>query len=170
MILLQVVMLLSLAFICYQDLVYRAVYWLCFPVLAGVMFMLKYKLSGLQEALTNAAYGLAFLLVQLLVLWSYFSIKNKKVINLTNDYLGWGDVLFLAALPFYLSPVNYILFYVASLIAVLLYTFVVASLKDKASNPHIPLAGLQAALLVLAMLVDFVSPKFMLYDDSWLYF
>ncbi|TCC97713.1 hypothetical protein EZ444_07295 [Pedobacter hiemivivus] len=170
MVLLQVVMLLCLAFICYQDLVYRAVYWLCFPVLAAVMFMSKYNLKGLQEAFINATYGISFLMVQLLILWSYFSIKNKKVINLTNDYLGWGDVLFLAAIPFYLSPVNYILFYVISLIAVLLYTIVVASLKGKTNNPHIPLAGLQAGLLVLVMLVDFVSPKFMLYDDSWLYF
>lgn len=170
MILLQIVMILCLAFICYQDLLYRAVYWFCFPLLAAVMFMLKYNLSGFQEALTQAGYGLAFLIVQLTILWIYFSIKKKTLINLTNDYLGWGDVLFLAAIAFYLSPASYILFYVISLIAVLLYTLLAARLSDKARNPHIPLAGLQAALLVLMVLADYVSPKFMLYDDSWLYF
>lgn len=169
MILLQIVMILCLAFICYQDLLYRAVYWFCFPVLAAVMFMLKYNLSGLEEALAQAGYGLAFLIVQLAILWIYFSIKKKTFINLTNDYLGWGDVLFLAAIACYLSPANYVIFYVISLIAVLLYTLTAALLSDKARNPHIPLAGLQAALLVLMMLIDYVSPKFMLYDDSWLY-
>lgn len=169
MILLQIVMILCLAFICYQDLVYRAVYWFCFPVLAVVMLMLKYNFSGLEEALTQAGYGLAFLTVQLAILWIYFSIKKKTLVNLTNDYLGWGDVLFLVAIAFYLSPASYIIFYVISLIAVLLYTLLAALLSDNARNPHIPLAGLQAALLVLMVLVDYVSPKFMLYDDSWLY-
>lgn len=170
MILLQVVMLLCLAFICYQDLLYRAVYWLCFPVLAMVLLMLKINLRGLSEGLTHVGYGLAFLLLQLLLVWIYFSVKNKKAINLTNNYLGWGDVLFLAVLPFYLSPVNYILFYLTSLIVVLMYTLIATAASHKVRNPHIPLAGLQAALLVLVILIDFVSPKFTLYDDSWLYF
>lgn len=170
MILLQIVIMLCLAFICYQDLVYRAVYWVCFPILSIIMFMLKFNLSGWQEGLSHAGYGLAFLLIQLFILWIYFSVKNRKAINLTDEYLGWGDVLFLITIAFYLSPVNYIIFYVVSLIIVLLHTIIGATLSSKERNPHIPLAGLQAALLALVMLVDFISTKFKLYDDSWLFF
>jgi len=170
MFLLQVVMMICLAFICYQDLEYRAVYWWCFPVLAVLMFTLKYKLSGLETTLNHAGYGITFFAFQLSILWAYFSIKNKEFVNLTNDYLGWGDILFLIAIAFYLSPGNYIVFYVASLIVVLLYTLIVMWLSNKDRNPHIPLAGLQAAILAILMLIDYTVPKFMLYDDSWLFF
>jgi len=170
MILLQVVVMFSLAFICYQDLMYRAVYWLCFPVLAILMFIIKYKFSGMEETLTHAGYSLVFLIFQLLVLWVYFSIKQKKAINLTGDYLGWGDILFLAAITFYLSPANYVVFYVVSLVVVLMYMLMAAQLTSSKKNLNIPLAGLQAALLCLLILVDEFSPKFMLYDDSWLSF
>ncbi len=169
MIFIYIVLIFCLAFICYQDLKYRAVYWFCFPVLAAIMFTLKFKLTGSLEALTQAAYGIAFLVVQLAILWIYFSLKKRSIINLTNDYLGWGDVLFLAAITCYLSPINFIIFYVVSLIAVLLYTLIATLLSDKSRNPHIPLAGLQAALLAPLMVFDFVYPNLMLYDDTWLY-
>lgn len=170
MLLLSILMGLCLAFICYQDLKYRTVYWWAFPVLALLMFSLKCSFSGWQEALIHTGYGMLFLSLQLAVLWGYFSIKNKKLINLTNNYLGWGDVLFLVAISCYLSPGNYVVFYVVSLLVVLVYILLTELLSGKQRNPHIPLAGLQAALLGLLMLVDYNSPKFMLYDDSWLSF
>lgn len=170
MILIHILILLNLALICYQDMRYRAVYWICFPVLAIVMFILKYNQSGINNALSDATYGILFLALQMLILWGYFSIKNKTLVNLTNDYLGWGDVLFLLALPFYLSPVNYILFYLGSLIAVLLYILITKAISQKAQNPHIPLAGLQAVLLLIVMTTDYFSSKLLLYDDSWILF
>jgi hypothetical protein len=170
MILLLIMVVFCLAFICYQDWLYRAVYWLCFPVLTILLFVLKYNSLGLEESLIHVGYGLAFLTFQLAILWTCFSIKRGKLINLTRDYLGWGDVLFLVAIAFYLSPGNYIIFYVISLIVVLLYTLLTGFLSAKTRNPHIPLAGLQAALLALLMLIDQFSSKFMLYDDSWLFF
>nr|WP_157247375.1 hypothetical protein [Pedobacter panaciterrae] len=130
--------------------------------------MLKYRLSGIQQTLTDAGYGLLFLTAQLFVLSIYFSARHKKIINITDNYLGWGDVLFLIAIPFYLSPVNYVLFYIVSLILVLLYAITTA--KITTNNKHIPLAGLQAALLGIAMIIDYLNPQLALYDDGWLYF
>lgn len=170
MFLIKFVMILCLAFICYQDLIYRAVYWWCFPLLAILLFILKYQFLGLGEILTHTGYGIGFLIIQLLMLWAYFSIRNRKVINLTSDYLGWGDILFLAAITFYLSPGNYVVFYVISLILVLVYTLILALFNDSTKKTHIPLAGLQAALLLVAILIDDRVSKFMLYDDSWLSF
>lgn len=168
MIWLQILILVFLAFICYQDMLYRAVYWWCFPILAVLMVLLKYNTSGIQQTLTDAGYGLLFLMVQIFILWIYFSAKHKKIINITDNYLGWGDVLFLIAIPFYLSPVNYVLFYIVSLILVLLYALATAKLIT--NNKHIPLAGLQAALLGIAMIMDYIISNLELYSDNWLYF
>lgn len=169
MIALKIATLACLVFIWWQDLRYRAVYWVCFPILAVLLFMLKYKYTGLNPILVDAGYATSFLLTQLFVLWIYFSIKNKRIVNLTENYLGWGDILFLISIVFYLSPVNYVFFYVLSLILVLLYVIIKAGLASK-EDKHIPLAGLQAALLAIAMSIDWFTNYITLYKDDWLYF
>lgn len=169
MILLQIIILICLAFIFYQDMRYRAVYWICFPVLAVMLLALKYSLAGFSEGLTDAGYGLLFLLIQLFFLWIYFSLKKKKIVNIASDYLGWGDILFLIAITFYLSPGNYVLFYISSLILVLIYAICGGYLQEKEENKHIPLAGLQAGLLGLLMVTDYLLQAFALYSDSWIY-
>lgn len=166
---LQTTILVGLAFVFYQDMRYRAVYWICFPILAFLLFGLKYSLTGLENGITEAGYGLLFLLIQLLLLWIYFSAKNRKLVNITNDYLGWGDILFLIVITFYLSPGNYILFYVGSLILVLIYALFIRYSGERNSNKHIPLAGLQAILLALLMGIDYLLNTFTLYSDGWIY-
>ncbi|NQX41317.1 hypothetical protein HQN84_20875 [Pedobacter steynii] len=158
---------MCLAFVFYQDMRYRAVYWICFPILAILLFGLKFSLTGFIDGLTEAGYGLLFLLIQLFFLWIYFSVKNKGMVNITNDYLGWGDILFLIAITFYLSPGNYVLFYISSLILVLIYALCTSSFQKE--NKHIPLAGLQAALLALLMMTDHLLSTFALYSDRWIY-
>jgi Flp pilus assembly protein protease CpaA len=168
MLLLSLFTLVCLGFICYQDMRYRAVYWICFPVLAVSLFLLKQQKAEWEESLTQTALGSLFFGIQLLVLWIYFSIKNKRFVNVTLNYLGLGDILFLFAIAFYLSPVNYILFYVGSLVIVLLYTLAQRILQKKASQ-EIPLAGLQALLLSLLMVLSLVKPSLKPYTDSWIY-
>lgn len=169
MIWLQIAILSGLAFIFYQDMKYRAVYWVCFPILAALLFVVKYQYTGIEQTLTDAGFTLSFLLIQFAILWGYFSLKHKKAVNLTKDYLGWGDVLFLITIVCYLSPANYVLFYVGSLILVLFYVITANLLNSKAS-PQIPLAGLQAALLGILMTVELCKPVIKLYDDSWIYY
>lgn len=168
MFLLQIVILLCLGSIFYQDLRYRAVYWFCFPLLGIFLSLLKYNLTSLDVWFIDTVYGLSFLLVQIFLLWVYFSVKNKRLINLTNNYLGWGDILFLLVIPCYLSPVNFVLFYIISLIVVLLYT-IFKSRANGFTGLQIPLAGLQALLLGLMMIIDFLLPTVALTDDSWIY-
>lgn len=168
MIFLKIVTLSCLVFICCQDLLYRAVYWICFPILAILFFVMKASFTGAEEVLKDAWYALIFLTLQLLILSIYFSVKHKKFVNITREYLGWGDVLFLVSLVFYLSPGNYVFFYIASLLLVLFYALLINLTSDKA-NKHIPLAGLQAALLGMAILVEQIVSNFNLYNDDWIY-
>ncbi|WP_208112289.1 hypothetical protein [Pedobacter metabolipauper] len=150
-------------------MIYRAVYWVCFPLLAVVFVILKYRLTDTQQTVSDAAYCISFLLVQLFILWIYFLIKHKKPVNIANGYLGWGDILFLLTAAFYLSPVNYVIYYILSLILVLTYVVLKTSLSKK-TDKHIPLAGLQAAILALFLIIDYISPKLTLYADNWIYF
>ncbi len=168
MIWLQVIVLLCLILIGYQDLRYRAVYWICFPVLGILLLFLKYIQVGAADSLRDLVFGLSFFALQLLLLWVYFSVKHRKLVNLTEAHLGWGDVLFLAVVPFYLSPVNYVFFYMGSLVLVLVY---VAGSKwlTKPANPQIPLAGLQALILGMVLILSIYLPQVKLYNDGWFY-
>ncbi len=153
MIVLLGAMLIVLGVIVYQDFKYRAVYWICFPVLAVVFCIDKILDSGLQSLLTDSLFSVGFLLLQLLVLWLYFIIKYRKSINLTNGYLGWGDILFLLAVCFYLSPVNYIVFYVVSLVIAIVFALIMRLLSKK-DELTIPLAGIQALLFMLVLILE----------------
>lgn len=88
---------------------------------------------------------------------------------LTSGYLGWGDVLFLLAISFYFSPFNYILFYVLSLLIVLIYTVITGLIDNKGKQLEIPLAGLQALILCMILILSIFYPNVILYDDTWIY-
>ncbi|CAM4114926.1 Type IV leader peptidase family protein [Pedobacter westerhofensis] len=168
MLFLTLFVLLCLGFICYQDMRYRAVYWICFPLLAISMFILKLDNATWKDALIQSLWALAFFGIQLFALWGYLSLKHKQIVNITRNYLGLGDILFLWAIAFYLSPANYILFYIASLILILIYT-IARRIVQKNANPEIPLAGLQALLLSMILIVSVINPNLQPYTDSWIY-
>lgn len=168
MLLLQLLILVCLSVIFYQDMHYRAVYWVCFPILTILLLGAKYKFSGVHDALTDAMYGLAFFGVQLFLLWVYFAVKNKKPVNITKHYLGLGDILFLIAVAFYLSPLNYIVFYILSLLVVLIYTLIKRAFI-KEDSPYIPLAGLQAVILGVVVVFSIFKPGMTFYNDGWIY-
>lgn len=170
MIVLQLILFSTLAFIFYQDIIYKAVYWLCFPALAIVLGILKIKQTNFTAFITDMSYGLLFLFIQLLLLSVYFSIKRKSWVNITKSLIGWGDILFLMAISFYLSPVNFIFFYILSLVLVLIFVLVQRRFSKEISHEHIPLAGLQAVLFGFMMIAGFMSMNISFYDDQWIYF
>ncbi|PTT03462.1 hypothetical protein DBR11_02165 [Pedobacter sp. HMWF019] len=165
---LNLLALLALVSVCYQDMRYRGVYWIFFPVLSALFFFLKLKQVGWVNTLQDAGYAITFLVVQLLLVWLYFSVKHRKLFNIVDSYLGLGDILFLLTLAFYLSPLNYVVFYLLSLILVLVYVLVTKRIKGM-DHIHIPLAGLQAAFLAMLLFWDLVQPQLQLCQDSWIY-
>lgn len=160
--------LIVLCTIVYQDFKYRAVYWICFPLLAVLFGVYRIIANGLPGLLTDLLFTGGFLLLQLLILWLYFVIKYRKPVNLTNGYLGWGDILFLLAVCFYLSPVNYIVFYVVSLIVSIFYALV-TRLITKKEELTIPLAGIQAFLFVMILIAGMLM-HVNFYEDSGIFY
>ncbi|KIO75756.1 hypothetical protein TH53_18725 [Pedobacter lusitanus] len=168
MLVLSGVILIVLGIIAYQDFRYREVYWICFPLLAILFSIYKITTVGLSALLTDIIFTGGFLLLQFLILWLYFCIKYRKTVNLTNGYLGWGDILFLLAICFYLSPVNYIVFYVVSLVVSIVYALFTRLLSEK-EELTIPLAGIQALIFALILIVE-RSARLNFYGDTSAYY
>lgn len=149
-----------------QDMKGRAVYWFLFPLLACLFILLRLQVSPFDRIVGSLWPNIIFVSVMLIFLSAYISVKHKKFINITKDMLGWGDILFWFAICFYLSPFNYILFYIVSLIIVLLIWIVTLFFNKK--NVFIPLAGLQAIIFIVCLMTDRFSPRIDLTSDNWL--
>jgi hypothetical protein len=164
----QIPTLLLLLLILVQDIVSRAVYWILFPLL-GLSFILL-RLAAHQPGpaiVRSSAINLAFLALQLLLVSLYFSARHKSWVNITRQLLGWGDILFLACIACYLSALNFLLFYMVSLIGALL-GWLFWQLLVTPKSKQIPLAGLQSLLLVLFLATDWWLLPVNLTTDNWL--
>lgn len=153
--------------IAWQDFKFRAVYWWLFVLLMAGLSALTILGSSASAIGTNLLHNGSFLGVQLLFLTLYFSVKQKRLVNIFADYFGLGDLLFLLSITVYLPFLNYLFFYLFSLLAVILVSIGSKALR-KNSNPKIPLAGEQAVMLLVLMLIDTLNNKINLTNDLWL--
>ena len=138
-------LLFSLVFIVIEDFKIRRVRiaWFGFVFLFASTY--AYYFIGLEKLLLYSVINLGFLSIQALLLVGYFILKHKRWINLTESYIGWGDVLFMLVIVSLFSPLSFILYYLSSLILALCIVLIY-SLKGKALT-QIPLAGIQALYL-----------------------
>jgi len=164
---LKILIISNLLFIFFQDMRYRAVYWLAFPVLALLLAFSAVAKTGIYDILYSSSLNISFLVLQFLLVSIYFTFRNNSWVNLTSEYLGWGDILFLLCVAVYLSPGNYLLFYTFSLVVIL----PIAVFKQKFNYPKlvlVPLAGMQAFLLAGVLIFDWQSKLIDLSSDSWI--
>ncbi|MXV15759.1 hypothetical protein [Hufsiella ginkgonis] len=152
-----------LLFIFIQDLRSRAVYWLLFPVLLALLLTDAYRGQTTGTLLFNISVNLSFVSIQLLVLSAWFSYREKKWVWITDGYLGWGDILFLVCVAFYFPPVNYVVYYMASLVVTLAVSL--PFLAKSGGSWKVPLAGIQSILL-LGLLSVCWAFKWSPFDDS----
>jgi hypothetical protein len=153
----SLVMIGILGAIAYQDFKFRAIAWPLFPLLAcvvvsGNMFV---NISGGPAA--SFFINLCFVVMQLFVITLYLSVKERRFVKIWHDHLGAGDILFFFILCLFFSPINFIVFYLGSLlttvVAVIVFRFFSTSLT------RIPLAGIQSALLAILVVVKLFLPS-----------
>ncbi|HTK18446.1 MAG TPA: hypothetical protein VL442_02985 [Mucilaginibacter sp.] len=151
-----------------QDVKSRAVYWVVFPVLFVLLGILhSISQNTVSEIWQPAAINIGFLLLQIVLLSVYFSLKNKRFTNLTDGLLGLGDILFLLSITVYLSVLNFLFFYIVSLVLVLVTWLIWQSVSAK-QNKEVPLAGMQALILIIFLCCDWGLKIFNLTNDTWL--
>jgi hypothetical protein len=150
---------------------FRAVSWVLFPALA-ILYVFHGWAAGIgfKEIAYNSGLNLAFLAVVFLLVWLYISLRRRRWTHLPDKLIGWGDILFLLGLCFYFTLLNFILFYIISLLMIILFWLVWANYKPDAAQRHIPLAGLQAIILSAFLMLDWLVKGIDLTSDNWLLF
>ena len=123
--------------------------------------------AGIRSVLINQsrmAAGMAFInlsgtLLVLLISYIILFLLKKKIFNPFNRLIGTGDLLFLPALCISFSPVNYLVFFIISLLLILVFRLISGT-----SGRFIPLAGMQSVFLACALLITEFFP-FSSYND-----
>lgn len=136
---------LLLVFIFLQDFKSRGVYWFLFPVLAGFSVFFAWKSIGVY-----LCYNILFLILMMLMLTLYVSLKESKLVNITRGYFSWGDILFLLAITPLFSLQSYILFFTAGTILSLLIHLVAIMIRKQDTIPY---AGYMSLVLIPCLLL-----------------
>lgn len=165
MLLLKIAILIILLLLFIQDISSRSVYWFLFPVLIICLVIVRVQSQSLTELWQPVLINIGFVTLQLVILTLYFYFKNGRWINITDQLLGMGDVLFLLSIAFYLSVLNYLFFYITSLLIILSFWLVFQSLTAKKSD-HIPLAGLQGLIFGVFLAGEWWFGLFDLTNDT----
>ncbi len=138
--------IILLVVIIFQDMKYRAVYWLLFPLLFACNTIITYLTADKQVLQLNFVVNLGIIISHMLILTLYFSVKTKGLVNIINNYIGLGDMLMLIACTVIFSPLAYIIFILISLIFSLL--FALLSTKTGTEKKTIPLAGIMSTVFL----------------------
>ncbi len=156
-----------LSAIAYQDFRYGKIsVWilisLLFVIILGWFFG---AVSGIHNSFQNIAVNAAFILFLLAGIGVYF-ILTRGLTKIMDNYIGWGDVIFLIIVSGLFSPVNFLLFCLLSFTSALILYGVVQLLRPKI-NREIPLAGILSVVLLLGLSLKYLNVNFNLQEDSF---
>lgn len=165
--LIDIFLMILLSVVVVQDLKYREISWFLIPLLLCSFLAKGLFLISSHQLIGYSLYNVGFIAIQLLVLTAYMSVKNKKLTNIVNSYLGLGDVLFFIVICVAFSPVNFIFFYVLSLLFTL-GGFIAYNILIKKAKKEIPLAGAMAMVMTTLILVNQWMPQFNFYNDDYI--
>lgn len=135
-----------------QDFKDRAISWWLIPFTITSYFV--YQNSFFTLINTELYLNLLFVLINYISVTAYFSLKEKRIVNIFKDYLGIGDLLFFVVCAFMFSLPNFIFFLIASFLLTLIGALLWSKIKPQ-SSPYIPLAGIMAALLIPLLMLEF---------------
>jgi len=156
-----------LIFVCYQDFRYRTLSIIVLFFGGLLCFSNSIYVNGWNQALVFAGINLLLIGIQLAGIFIYFSIKQKKIVQIINTYLGSGDLWFYGIVACSFSPANFVIFnLITCLLILIVYTLISRySLHQKT----IPLAGCLAlallAVLISSHIFSFIKP----YDDYFIF-
>lgn len=160
------VIVILLLLISYQDFKDREVYWFLFPVLAIITVFDLFNKLGWYSLLLNFSINLIFVLIDLALISLYFSLKKKQIINIFDQFIGWGDVVFFVNLGLFFSPLNFLIFFFGSILLCLIGVFIFSG--KRLMSFKIPLAGIQSILVLIALVLAKLVERINLQDDSLL--
>ena len=159
----------SLSLLVYEDFRYRkiSVLFIVTLLFSILLFNINSNISPIT-ILTNTAINTAIISLNLAIITLYFSVKKGRLVNITRQQLGWGDIIFFIVTGFLFSPLNFLVFFLSSLFFSLL--LIITLFNKPAFKVSIPLVGLQALALIILFIICLAYQIMPSNDDNLLKF
>lgn len=140
-------LIVSLLFVLYNDIKSRTVH----VFLLALLFSLALLINHFSRELNvyDMLYNMGFVILNIVGLTVYFSLKTQSYTNPIDTSIGLGDIVFFMAITPLFNLKTYVLFFIIGLIFSLL-THGIILLFKKVKN--IPLAGYLALFLAINVL------------------
>lgn len=146
-----------LALMCYQDWQARSISWPAFPALGVALVALHLLRTPAAEVAGQVAVSWAALVILLAALTLYVRLRFRNL--RLRDCLGSGDVLYWVLAALYFAPAGFLLYFLGSSVVALITAGVAQWRRpDALAAFRIPLAGVQAACLLLILVVQNLAP------------
>ncbi len=139
----------------FQDVKYRGVHWSVF-----LLLLASAAIYGSGLAWQDVGFNLLFLAGLMSALTLYLSLKQGHIVNITEGYFSWGDILFLIVLTPLFEWRMYMLVFVFGTIGVLLLHLIAHLVKPQKTVPY---AGYMAAIVGIIL---FFQPQVEAYLNS----
>lgn len=163
----MVILLLGLIYLTYEDLRFREIsVW---NLLVIIFFAISYSLlqSSFTEVCIYSGINLFILLVQLVGVTLYYSIKHKRLVKITNDFIGYGDILFLLVPAVLFGSFLFTTFIIINL-ALIILLYLILHLFKRRFNTHIPFAGIVSMSTCLVVVLSSVYKMSLSGNDEYL--
>jgi len=157
-------LLVPLLFIVYQDYKHRAISWILFPLVFGLLLIRTFHYVEFQTFLKYSLVNLGFVTLQCIGIVAYLYMKRVRDIRIIGKYIGLGDISFLIVLCICFSPANFILFLLVALLSSLLIHSI-ENLSKNATQKTIPLAGILSASLAVVLIIESVVSDIDFFKD-----
>lgn len=147
-----------------QDFKDRKISLMLFILLAVLFCWRSLVIADLKQVAIDASLSIGFVFLQLFLLTIYFSLRQKKITNVIDSYLGLGDIVFFFILTFLFSFFWFVIFFIVSMLISLVF-FGLLSIMKKNDKLSIPLAGFMSLQLIGVYVIAFVSKSFTFRDN-----
>ncbi|MCF3107880.1 hypothetical protein LL912_03730 [Niabella sp. CC-SYL272] len=161
-------LIVVLAAMAVRDFRFRAIEGYYYLLLAAAVVFYATMKVAVAVPVSNLMMNACLLLLLMYGLWAYFKIRSGiSLQELFRSKLGMGDLLFWVATAPLFAPLHFIAWMIGSLCIILIAYGVwhVAGSRQQA-QATIPLAGMQAVLLALLLILNQGVLHYNFFEDS----
>lgn len=140
----------------YQDLKFRAITWVLFPLYISSSGYLHYIYSIADYFILNCLINITLFILVIGITYLYTLFKLKK--DFLKDAFGMGDILFFLGLAVGFPTVTFIIFFCATcLFSLSLHVILNFFRENSKKDETVPLAGYSAIFLSLIYIINLLG-------------
>lgn len=149
------VIIVVLVAIAYEDIRFRLVRIILFPVLATVLILDRIYMISSWVLVINIIVNLLYLCLLLGLAVLYIKLRKRGTKFSFRQSIGLGDLFFLGVLACWFDPVNFIVFITVSfVISLCLHLTLIRYSQYYGAKETIPLAGFQSLCFLVVFVVN----------------